>query len=65
MYHMLYAKGPSDKRFAPIDWQSGNQVINKMFATMFNEENTAKLRGDLPALTEANPGWIFELRKCG
>ena len=65
MYHMLYAKGPSDKRFAPIDWASGNQVINKMFATMFNEEKTAKLREDLPALTEANPGWTFELRKCG
>lgn len=65
MYHMLNAKGPSDKRFAPIDWASGNQVINKMFATMFNEETTAKLREDLPALTEANPGWTFELRKCG
>ena len=65
MYHMLYAKGPSDKRFSPIDWASGNQVINKMFATMFNEETTEKLRGDLPALHEANPGWTFELRKCG
>ena len=50
MYHMLYAKGPNDKRFAPIEWASGNQVINKMFATMFSEENTAKLREDLPAL---------------
>ena len=65
MYYMLYAKGPNDKRFAPIEWASGNQVINKMFATMFNEETTRKLREDLPALTEANPGWKFELRKCG
>ena len=65
MYHMLYAKGPNDKRFAPIEWASGKQVICKMSATMFNEENTAKLRDDLPALHEANPGWTFELRKCG
>ena len=65
MYHMLYAKGPNDKRFAPIEWASGNQVICKMYATMFNEENTAKLRDDLPALHEANPGWTLELRKCG
>lgn len=65
MYYMLYAKGPNANRFNPIDWKSGNQVINKMFATMFSEENAAKLREDLPALHEANPGWKFELRKCG
>lgn len=65
MYYMLYAKGPHHEEFAPIDWKTGERKANKIRATMFSKETTERLREDLPALAEANPGWKFELRRCG
>ena len=34
-------------------------------ATMFNGIEADKIRGDIPKMGLANPGWKFELRKCG
>ena len=61
----LYAKGPRDKRFSPVDWAAGQQVINLIFASVFNATETATLKRELPELHKENPGWAFELRALG
>ena len=59
---MLYAKEPGRKRFHPVDWKTGNVVINKIHATIFSEDQAHNIRVDLPQLELANTGWRFELR---
>ena len=62
---MLYAKEKTDKRFYPMDYNAGHKVINKIFATMFNDKEAEKLRTELQSLHDLNDGWLFELRRCG
>jgi hypothetical protein len=61
---MLYAKKPGAKRFHPINWSTGNVVVNRIHATMFSEDQAYNIRADIPQLELANPGWSFDLRKC-
>jgi len=58
----LYAKIPGKKRFAPMDYNAGTVVINLIHATIFSEVEASKLRKELPALEDINPGYKFELR---
>ena len=58
----IYAKEPGSTRFAPMDWRAGHQVINVIFATIFNASEAAKIRAELPELHKQNTGWRFELR---
>ncbi len=64
MYHRLYAKTPDAKRFRPMDYNAGATVTNLIYATLFSPEETQRLRAELPALHEINPGWIFEIRQA-
>lgn len=59
---ILYAKQPGKKRFHPVDWTTGNVVVNRIHATLFSADTAAKMKEDLPAMMAANPGWAFELR---
>ena len=65
MNYMLYGKGPNDKQFRPMNYKTGERVMNRINASMFCSEQAEGIRGDLPALHADNPGWKFELRKCG
>lgn len=64
MFHRLYAKSPGDKRYSPMDYNAGHQVINLMFATLFSPEETQRLEAELPKLHKENPGWKFMIRKA-
>lgn len=58
----LYAKQADQKRFSPMDYGAGQQVVNLIFATVFSATEAAKLKAELPALHDLNPGWSFEVR---
>ena len=60
---LLYAKDPSRGRYHPIDWSTGAVVLNRIHATLFSAEQAARIKGDIPELEKANPGWRFQLRK--
>jgi len=45
-----------------MDYNAGTVVINLIHATIFSEVEASKLRKELPALEDINPGWKFELR---
>ena len=61
----LYAKSPDCPRFAPMDYGRGALVGNLIRATIFSAAETEKVRADLPAMHNKNPGWAFELRALG
>ena len=64
-YWMLYARDPKVGRYGPVNYSTGDVVGNLIRATMFSEIEADKISGDIPKMSEANPGWKFELRKCG
>jgi hypothetical protein len=43
----LYAKYPGQKRFQPIDWSRGIQVVNLIYATLFTESEMIKVQKSL------------------
>ena len=43
----LYAKRHGAKRFSPVDWQSGKQVVNLIHATIFTAEERAVAEREL------------------
>jgi hypothetical protein len=59
---MLYAKPPEATRFHPMNMNEGVVVINKLYATIFNESQAETMREDIPQLKKMNVGWEFELR---
>lgn len=61
---MIYGKYKSDKRFAPMDMNSGSPVSNKMYATMYNDKEKDRLENQLLNLMINNPDWKFEVRSC-
>ncbi len=62
MMFMLYAKTPENKRFHPLNYTTGEIVINKINATLFSKSVAEKIRKDIPELERINTGWKFELR---
>ena len=63
MYWILYAKFPNQKRFAPVDWREGVQVVNRIYATTFNNEERAVVQKDLEHPLNASTKWDW--RKAG
>ena len=60
MMYRLYAKFPGDKRFAPVDWNGGTQVVNLIYATLFTPEEKERLTtGDLAHPDNAHLTWEF------
>ncbi len=58
----LYAKLPGQKRFSPLDYSRGVQVVNLIHATLFSDAEKAEVsRTDLPL----NPTVSFEWRHVG
>ena len=45
--YRLYAKWPGQKRFSPIDYSTGKQVVNLIHASMFTEEEKKVVEKDL------------------
>ncbi len=55
----LYAKHPGQKRFRPINWNTGLQVGNLIYGSVFTEDEKQDIeRVDIPA----NPTVDFEFR---
>ena len=61
--YMLYGKTEQDKRFSPMDYNRGVQVVNLIHAKLFTEDEKQKLESMLPDLMKINPEWTFEIRK--
>ena len=61
-FFILYGKGPTNKRFRPIDCTTGERQINYLNVTIFDESEAQAIREDLPQMHEENPGWSFDLR---
>jgi hypothetical protein len=59
---MVYGKGPTDKKFRPMDYHKGVLVNNKIHATMFDEDKKAQLETSVNYMNENNPGYTFEIR---
>ena len=59
---ILYAKTPEKKRFHPMDYKNGTVVSNRIHATLFSQSESEKIKKDIPALEDINPGWKFEIR---
>ena len=56
--YRLYGKYGSEKRFKPMDYNKGIQVVNLIHATLFTEEEKKSLDG----IDKINPEWTFEFR---
>jgi len=57
----LYAKLPTDTRFKPVDWSSGTQVTNLIYATLFTREEKTTLEAGSLAHPD-NASIRFEFR---
>ena len=64
MNYRLYTRLPGEGRFKAMDYRSGRQVRNLIYATMFSREEAGMLRQELEELHKLNPGWKFEIRAC-
>lgn len=58
--YRLYAKFPDQKRYAPMNWKTGKQVINLIYATFFYENEIEIVLNEARKL---NPEVKFEMRK--
>ena len=56
--YRLYGKHGNEKRFKPMDYNSGVQVVNLIHATLFTQEEKDSLKG----IHAINPEWTFEFR---
>jgi hypothetical protein len=58
-YYRLYAKFPEQKRYKPLDLETGQQVTNLIYATMIPEWKLKYLEDTYVA----NPEISFKLEK--
>ena len=54
----LYAKFKNQNQFRPLDWKTGKQVINLIYASLFNddEKNTIE-KIDIPLNSDVQFKW--------
>jgi len=57
----LYAKQKGNKQFKPVDWKSGRQVTNLIYASIFTEEESPKVLAE--AVNLNSDIFDFELRE--
>lgn len=55
----IYAKGPGDKRFAPMDLAASRTVTNLFYASLVSPEEAVLILTDL---RECNPDYTFDAR---
>jgi len=53
----LYVKHPGQGRFAPVDWKEGVQVVNRIHASMFTEEEKPLIEADMAHPQNAATRW--------
>ena len=42
--YRLYVKFQDQKRFAPVDWNNGVQVVNLIYASMFTPQEVERVK---------------------
>ena len=61
MRFRLYVKFPGQKRFSPVDWSRGVQVVNLIHASLFTSDEVETLkRVDLVHPDNASMEWKFK-----
>lgn len=60
--YILYVKWPGQKKFSPVDWREGKQVVNLIHATMFSENEMKEVDAELTKLKKDNKGMDWEFR---
>ena len=63
MNYMIYAKHKDDKRFGPVDLQSGRVGVGLVFATLIPD--IEKARGYATQLKEKCPDFTWQVRAAG
>lgn len=59
---MIYAKHKNGKTFRPMDMTEGVPVKNKIYATVYGDDQRDRLNHLLTELHEENKDWKFEIR---
>ena len=58
--YRLYVKFQDQKRFAPVDWNNGVQVVNLIYASMFTPQEVETLKSvDLAHPDNSHMKWEF------
>lgn len=60
--YRLYVKFPNQKYFRPVNWRTGKQVINLIYASLFQDWEIGEVIKDLNS--EPNKGIAYEFRKA-
>lgn len=59
---MIYGKRKGSRFFYPMDMNEGQPVKNKIYATVYDDNQKTRLEKSLVNLNAENPDWTFELR---
>lgn len=60
---IIYAKHKDSSTFRPMDMTEGVPVTNKIYATVYDDDQKDRLEHLLTKLHEDNKDWKFELRR--
>jgi hypothetical protein len=61
--YRIYSKMDDQKRFSPVDWAEGVQVVNLIHATIIPEDFFNKAKDVLTKSVLMNKGMTFQLRE--
>jgi hypothetical protein len=61
--YRIYSKMDDQKKFSPVDWAEGVQVVNLIHATIVPEGFFKKAKEVLSESVKMNKGMTFQLRE--
>ena len=57
-------KDQEKARFKPLDMQNSRFVTNKIYMSVFTDNQLNELKKEVQAMNELNPSMLFEVRKA-
>lgn len=57
-------KDQEKARFKPLDMQTNRFVTNKIYMSVFTDNQLTELKKEVQAMNELNPSMLFEVRKA-
>lgn len=59
----LYSRWGLQRKYKPVNWRTGEQVGNLIFATVFTDEEKARVDTELTQTRDINKGLEWEFRR--